>query len=130
MVGEVFAAGQGHHHPPAPKASEGRKVQAAGGGTAHRAARWKGAPLSRPGGARGVRCRGLRVVARSRARPSAPGELAHGGGLPLEWGRPRRADPFWAHACMGGSYCDFKLKFAAEPLPCWPPVFTQANDYR
>ena len=37
---------------------------------------------------------------------------------------------FWAHTCMDGGYCDFKLKFAAEPLPCRPPVFTQANDYR
>ena len=37
---------------------------------------------------------------------------------------------FWAHACMGGGYCDLKRKFAAEPLPYWPPVFTQANDYR
>ena len=36
----------------------------------------------------------------------------------------------WAHAYMGGGYCDFKRKFAAEPLPYWPPVFTQANDYR
>ena len=24
---------------------------------------------------------------------------------------------FWAHAYMGGGYCDFKRKFAAEPLP-------------
>ena len=37
---------------------------------------------------------------------------------------------FWAHAYMDGGYCDFKRKFAAEPLPYWPPVFTQANDYR
>ena len=36
----------------------------------------------------------------------------------------------WAHACMGGGYCDFKRKFAAEPLPCRPSVLTQANDYR
>lgn len=37
---------------------------------------------------------------------------------------------FWAHTYMGGGYCDFKLKLGAEPLPYWPPVFTQANDYR
>ena len=37
---------------------------------------------------------------------------------------------FWAHAYIGGGYCDFKLKLGAEPLPYWPPVFTQANDYR
>ena len=37
---------------------------------------------------------------------------------------------FWAHAYMGGGYCDFKRKFAAEPLPCRPSVPTQANDYR
>ena len=37
---------------------------------------------------------------------------------------------FWAHAYMGGGYCDFKRKFAAEPLPCRPSVLTQANDYR
>lgn len=24
---------------------------------------------------------------------------------------------FWAHAYMGGGYCDFKRKFAAEPCP-------------
>ena len=34
------------------------------------------------------------------------------------------------HTCMDGSYCDFKLKLGVEPLPYWPPVFTQANDYR
>ena len=37
---------------------------------------------------------------------------------------------FWAHAYMGGGYCDFKRKFAAEPLPCRPSALTQANDYR
>ena len=37
---------------------------------------------------------------------------------------------FREHTCMGGGYCDFKRKFAAEPLPCRPSVFTQANDYR
>ena len=35
-----------------------------------------------------------------------------------------------APAGMGGGYCDFKRKFAAEPLPCRPSVLTQANDYR
>ena len=37
---------------------------------------------------------------------------------------------FWAHAYMDGGYCDFKLKLSAEPLPYWPSVLTQANDYR
>ena len=37
---------------------------------------------------------------------------------------------FRKHTCMDGGYCDFKLKLGAEPLPYWPPVFTQANDYR
>ena len=37
---------------------------------------------------------------------------------------------FREHTCMDGGYCDFKLKLGAEPLPYWPPVFTQANDYR
>ena len=37
---------------------------------------------------------------------------------------------FREHTCMDGDYCDFKRKFAAEPLPCRPSVPTQANDYR
>ena len=37
---------------------------------------------------------------------------------------------FRTHAYMGGGYCDFKRKLGAEPLPYWPPVLTQANDYR
>ena len=37
---------------------------------------------------------------------------------------------FREHTCMDGGYCDFKLKLGAEPLPYWPPVFTQANDSR
>ncbi len=37
---------------------------------------------------------------------------------------------FREHTCMDGGYCDFKLKLGAEPLPCRPPLFTQANDYR
>ncbi len=37
---------------------------------------------------------------------------------------------FRKHTCMDGGYCDFKRKFAAEPLPCRPSVLTQANDYR
>ena len=37
---------------------------------------------------------------------------------------------FREHTCMDGGYCDFKLKLAAEPLPCRPSVLTQANVYR
>ena len=37
---------------------------------------------------------------------------------------------FREHTCMDGGYCDFKLKLGAEPLPYWPPVLAQANDYR
>ena len=37
---------------------------------------------------------------------------------------------FREHTCMDGGYCDFKLKLAAEPLPCRPSVLTQANDDR
>ena len=37
---------------------------------------------------------------------------------------------FREHTSMDGGYCDFKRKFAAEPLPCRPSVLTQANDYR
>ncbi len=40
------------------------------------------------------------------------------------------APPFREHTCMDGGYCDFKRKFAAEPLPCQPSALTQANDYR
>ena len=29
-----------------------------------------------------------------------------------------------------GDYCDFKLKIGAEPLPYWPPVFSQENPYK
>ena len=29
-----------------------------------------------------------------------------------------------------GDYCDFKLKLDAEPLPYWPPVFSQDNPYK
>ena len=35
------------------------------------------------------------------------------------------------HTCFeDGDYCDFKLKLGAEPLPCWPPVFSQDNPYK
>lgn len=35
------------------------------------------------------------------------------------------------HTCLEeGGYCDFKLKINAEPLPYWPPVFSQKNDYK
>lgn len=35
------------------------------------------------------------------------------------------------HTCFAdGDYCDFKLKLDAEPLPYWPPVFTQDNPYK
>lgn len=38
---------------------------------------------------------------------------------------------FREHTCMEeGGYCDFKLKTAAEPLPYWPPVFSQGRGYR
>ena len=38
---------------------------------------------------------------------------------------------FHAHTCMeDGGCCDFKLKVDAEPMPYWPPVFTQKNGYR
>ena len=37
---------------------------------------------------------------------------------------------FREHTCFEGGYCDFKLKVDAEPLPYWPPVFTQGNGYR
>ncbi len=35
------------------------------------------------------------------------------------------------HTCFeDGDYCDFKLKINAEPLPYWPPVFSQDNPYK
>jgi len=35
------------------------------------------------------------------------------------------------HTCFeDGDYCDFKLKTDAEPLPYWPPVFSQDNPYK
>ncbi len=37
---------------------------------------------------------------------------------------------FREHTCFDGSYCDFKLKVNAEPMPYWPPVFSQGNGYR
>ncbi len=38
---------------------------------------------------------------------------------------------FREHTCFeDGDYCDFKLKINAEPLPYWPPVFTQENAYK
>lgn len=38
---------------------------------------------------------------------------------------------FREHTCFAdGDYCDFKLKIDAEPLPYWPPVFTQGKGYQ
>ena len=38
---------------------------------------------------------------------------------------------FREHTCFeDGDYCDFKLKLDAEPLPYWPPVFEQENNYK
>ncbi len=37
---------------------------------------------------------------------------------------------FREHTCMEGGYCDFKLKVDAEPMPYWPPVFSQGKEYR
>ncbi|MBR1496535.1 MAG: methyltransferase domain-containing protein [Oscillospiraceae bacterium] len=38
---------------------------------------------------------------------------------------------FREHTCFeDGDYCDFKLKLNAEPLPYWPPVFSQDNPYK
>ena len=35
------------------------------------------------------------------------------------------------HTCFEDrDYCDFKLKIGAEPLPYWPPVFSQGNPYK
>lgn len=38
---------------------------------------------------------------------------------------------FREHTCMEvGGCCDFKLKVDAEPMPYWPPVFTQGRGYK
>ena len=37
---------------------------------------------------------------------------------------------FREHTCFEGEYCDFKLKNGAQPMPCWPPVFSQGKGYR
>lgn len=38
---------------------------------------------------------------------------------------------FREHTCFeDGDYCDFKLKLGAEPMPYWPPVFTQGKGYK
>ena len=38
---------------------------------------------------------------------------------------------FREHTCMeDGDCCDFKLKVKAEPMPYWPPVFSQGKGYR
>ena len=38
---------------------------------------------------------------------------------------------FREHTCFeDGDYCDFKLKLDAEPMPYWPPVFTQGKGYK
>ena len=37
---------------------------------------------------------------------------------------------FREHLCFEGSFCDFKLKAGAEPLPYWPPVFSQGKGCR
>lgn len=38
---------------------------------------------------------------------------------------------FREHTCMEeGGCCDFKLKVDAEPMPCWPPVFSQGKGYK
>ncbi len=38
---------------------------------------------------------------------------------------------FREHTCMDeDGYCDFKLKADAEPMPYWPPVFTQGKGYK
>lgn len=38
---------------------------------------------------------------------------------------------FREHTCFeDGDYCDFKLKIDAEPMPYWPPVFTQGKGYK
>lgn len=38
---------------------------------------------------------------------------------------------FREHTCMEeGGCCDFKLKINAEPMPYWPPVFSQGKGYQ
>ena len=37
---------------------------------------------------------------------------------------------FREHTCFEGEYCDFKLKNGAQPMPYWPPVFSQGKGYR
>ncbi len=37
---------------------------------------------------------------------------------------------FREHTCFTGDYCDFKLRIDAEPLPYWPPVFSQGKGYQ
>ena len=38
---------------------------------------------------------------------------------------------FREHTCMeDGGFCDFKLKTGAEPMPYWPPVFSQGKGYK
>lgn len=37
---------------------------------------------------------------------------------------------FREQTCFDGSYCDFKLRVDAKPLPYWPPVFTQGKGYK
>lgn len=37
---------------------------------------------------------------------------------------------FREHTCFEGGFCDFKLKAGAEPLPYWPPVFSQGKGCR
>ena len=35
------------------------------------------------------------------------------------------------HTCFAnGDYCDFSLKSGVQPLPYWPPVFTQGKGYQ
>lgn len=38
---------------------------------------------------------------------------------------------FREHTCFeDGDYCDFKVKAGEKPLPYWPPVFMQENEYK
>ena len=37
---------------------------------------------------------------------------------------------FREHTCFEGGFCDFKLKAGTEPLPYWPPVFSQGKGCR
>ena len=37
---------------------------------------------------------------------------------------------FREHTCFEGAYCDFKLKNGAQPMPYWPPVFSQGQGYK